>query len=44
MRSSMLFSDDGNQPHTEMEEGTPEEVIQLIYNITVLHGMFMFMI
>ena len=44
MRSSMLFSDDGDQPHTEMEEGTPEEVIQLIYIITLLHGMFMFMI
>ena len=40
----MIFSDDGDQPHTEMEEGTPEEVIQIIGNITLLHGMFMFMI
>ena len=40
----MLFSDDGDQPNTEMEEGTPEEVIQLICNITLLQGMFMLMI
>ena len=40
----MLFRDDGDQPHTEMEEGTIEEVIQPICNITLLNGRFMFMI
>ena len=40
----MLFRDDGDQPNTEMEEGTLEEVTQLICNITLLHGRFMFLI